>query len=515
MSKKPNILLLILDGARNDALSLNGNKNPTTPFVDSLLSQGTYFRHCYSAGNCSLPSHISIFSGKTPYFHKASSNFSVYDGRYPLIMEILKEQLGYRVEGVSTENPYFTREVGFVRGFDHYSYITKVRNPAKNAKHGPSGQGFIKKTVSSAKRKIKDLVKKNKFLANKIKLEQFRKQADFYLHNDLGGQKIVEVLSEQIKALNSAEEPYFVFTNILEAHTPFLPLQKYRSLFGEIHLTDNLLIALLDSHRLQSREIELTSDELATLKRLYDCGLRYADDLVKDLFGRLKAMGALDDLVVFILSDHGEMLCEKDGLIGHGDSLYEGMIRVPLFCLNPKYFIPGKIVEAPCSTTDIFGTILQLTGAQPKAGTHPISLLEQNPDRVVVADHPPVPFPARLAHIFSKDILDKLKTERMIVKDKYKLIWEGNGGHQLYDLSADPREEKNIFSAYPEKAAELTKEMEKWYRDQLSAGETFNLASYEYNQHHETQQPFAYDDRFFKSVTPEQMIDRHFAESIS
>ena len=80
-------------------------------------------------------------------------------------------------------------------------------------------------------------------------------------------------------------------------------------------------------HGVDSETREIASD-------LYDGAIHYADSLICRIRDVLENVDILEDTVVMITSDHGEMLGEHQ-VLGHTYSLWEPLVRVPLNCKVP------------------------------------------------------------------------------------------------------------------------------------------------------------------------------------
>ncbi len=98
----------------------------------------------------------------------------------------------------------------------------------------------------------------------------------------------------------------------------------------------------------------LSPDEQAAAINSCDNGLRQADDMIRRIFGSLRAKGYLDDAIVVISSDHGEALGEH-GIYAHGSYLYPEFLRIPLFIYDAKRTYPPI---AFASQTDIAATVV-------------------------------------------------------------------------------------------------------------------------------------------------------------
>lgn len=116
----------------------------------------------------------------------------------------------------------------------------------------------------------------------------------------------------------------------------------------------------------------------------YEALLRYLDTEIGTLFDALHDAGVYADTTVILLSDHGEAFwdhyefekahydCGKKSSLewligtGHGHTLFDEVLRVPLAIVNPPDPVPRKLVDSPVSTLDVFPTILDWAGLRPR-----------------------------------------------------------------------------------------------------------------------------------------------------
>lgn len=476
---KKNIFLLVLDGARADRISYGGYHRQTTPFIDALAERGKFFKKHYTVNHSSLPTHISLFTGVHSYFHKASSNHSYFDGSFPYLTKILQKD-GYTTVGISTENPYFTFEKGFIRNFDRYVMVRKTNRMVHRKLKNIIGEG-IKEPKSFFDRTVRRL---KKIFSEKAFLQHL---ARFYLKNDLGGRKIIELIKEEFDNCCGKNKPFFIFANIVEAHTPFLPPDKYRNYFSHHGITDNLLRVFFKRHHHVAGRFDLTEEEQFTLDTLYDNGLRYTDSLVQELFEYLEKKDYLKNTIVLITSDHGEMLNEHDRLIGHGASTYEGIMKVPLLIYD-KENEAKEVIGSMTSLIDIFPTILEIARCSPwnynfnYQGRDLLNLKKSEERNFVISECPSIAVPERL-YAFPEMIIQFSHVERTIIKKEIKLIWRSSGNHAIYDLKSDPREINNLFAHTPVNVITgLLNEMIEWYKKQIAPRDFFSLEYFDYKK---------------------------------
>jgi arylsulfatase A-like enzyme len=107
---------------------------------------------------------------------------------------------------------------------------------------------------------------------------------------------------------------------------------------------------------------DLTEHEKDHVRALYDSNVSYQDDLVGQLVEKLKGWGAWDQTMLIITADHGDEQWE-DGRVGHGGSVRESLVHVPLIIHYPPMFPAGKIAEGT-EGIDIVPTVADALGAQ-------------------------------------------------------------------------------------------------------------------------------------------------------
>jgi arylsulfatase A-like enzyme len=165
----------------------------------------------------------------------------------------------------------------------------------------------------------------------------------------------------------------------------------------------------------------------------YDNELRWVDVNLAEMLSEIHRRYG-DDAIVIITSDHGEEFGER-GSYGHGFSLREGMIHVPLAMRGPG--IEAGRVDTPVQVTGIPATVLELVGAAPAPTMRTPSLLGK-PEPVVVS---------------TPTFWSETRMEVALVQDRYKLIVHRKAGTRaLFDLETDPGETENLVDVDPQRA---------------------------------------------------------------
>jgi arylsulfatase A-like enzyme len=196
----------------------------------------------------------------------------------------------------------------------------------------------------------------------------------------------------------------------------------------------------------------ISQAEFAVLQDLYDGEVAYLDELVGGLIDGLEANGHLDDTVLILTSDHGENFGDH-GHFRHVFNIYGSTIRVPLLILLPGGERAGEVRTEPVGFVDVFVTIVAAAGAaateEPIPGRDLLGDLAADEAPTIFAEYY---FPHQALSLFEPDATEThrqalgplLRRLRSIELDGLRLIWSSDGRHELFDLSADPDERRNL-----------------------------------------------------------------------
>jgi len=251
----------------------------------------------------------------------------------------------------------------------------------------------------------------------------------------------------------------------MEAHRPYIPPRKYR----EQVMTPEQVAASyrVDRSKLPIWEYtfglrEYTPEELAVIAGTYDATLLELDDLLAELLAALQQRGDLENTVIIITSDHGELLGEHH-MLDHQYSLHEPLVAVPLVVHYPAVFKPGRD-DSPVMSLDLFATLLELAGVPaPAGGTWAVPLQRPQSGRTRLAeDRGTFEFGITTVRAAHPDFDDKRwrRSLASFVKGPTKFIWGEDGRHELYELASDPQERRNLASSQADRAADLARQME-------------------------------------------------------
>ncbi|HEX6273650.1 MAG TPA: sulfatase [Polyangiaceae bacterium] len=181
----------------------------------------------------------------------------------------------------------------------------------------------------------------------------------------------------------------------------------------------------------------------------YDSEIWFADHWIGKLLDFARQKPWWNETAVIVTADHGEAFGEHD-MYKHAFELWEVLVRVPLFV-----YVPGakaRTIEARRSHIDLAPTILELMGVPSPAGFQGRSLV---PELHGTAPDDREPILCELAHDSHNP------PRRALVNGAYKIIDFGRNRYELYELTTDPGETKDLAKSRPTEFASMKKLLEE------------------------------------------------------
>lgn len=331
------MIFVVADTLRSDRASCYGYDRETTPNLDAFAEQATVYRDPVAQAPWSIPSHASLFTGKYPHEHGATTVSPVL--RAEETLPALLREHGYRTCGVST-NEYVRPVTGFARGFDEFH--TPWRATVPDGLVDTLGRGI--NAVASSPRLRRPV------------------EAAFNVTRRFGGEPTgtSTPLGPAERFLSSAPEPLFLFVNVIDVHLPRSPADRFRERFVDPELADVDIPA--DERQFNFRNGTLSARQRRKLSQLYDADVATMDAKLGRLFDTLRAEGHLEDSLVVVVSDHGENLGEF-GFIGHQHSVYDSVMSVPMVVSYPGQ-TTAREVDHQVEIRRLFHTVLDVAGVR-------------------------------------------------------------------------------------------------------------------------------------------------------
>ncbi len=337
----PDILLVSIDTLRADRLSMSGYGRRTTPKLDHFAAErAVRFSDAIAQAPSTLPSHASLFTGLDAFRHGANHDPAADD--LWTIAEALRGA-GYRTLA-TTGGAKLHPRYALTQGFDVYRHW---RQPERRDDELEAGLADIRRWLAEPR-----------------------------------------------------TLPRFLVLHTYEVHSPYRARQPFfRQLFPdradpgcEVQMRtpapdpeEGHLARLTADYVCQDRRTgAVRSSEPAIASALYDSAIAYADDRIGGLLEELARRGALDRMVVAVVSDHGESFGEHGmGMHGH---LYDDNLRVPLLLAAPGRGFEGRTIDAQIRLMDLMPTLLELAGQPVPGQLDAVSLLPLLAGRASVPD---------------------------------------------------------------------------------------------------------------------------------
>jgi arylsulfatase A-like enzyme len=179
----------------------------------------------------------------------------------------------------------------------------------------------------------------------------------------------------------------------------------------------------------------------------YDTEVAFVDARVGDLLAEVERLLDGEPLMTIFTSDHGESLGEH-GYWGHGRHCYEPGLRIPMGISWPGVLEP-RVIEAPALIVDVAQTVLGLLGL-PKVPS--FQGFDWTPVLVGAEDEPlerTTMFQAHRGAVAGSENLERVRQRGLlevavVAGERKEILRVGNGKRWLFDLAADPAEQRDL-----------------------------------------------------------------------
>ncbi len=424
---RPNVLFILTDDQRYDALSIAGHPHLKTPHTDRLAKEGVYFKNAFCTTSICSPSRASILSGLYAHSHGVTNNFTEYPDEMPTWPKAL-QQAGYQTAYIGKY--HMGEDNDDVRGgFDWF--VT----------HKGQGKYF---------------------------------DTEFRFHG--GERKVVEgyyttvVTDMALDWLDSAgdDQPWAMVLGHKAPHSFYYPEPKYESVFDDVSIEYPRTAFMLDDkpdwfqlrldtwHGIYGPLFDYRKDwpdrspegvaAFADMERAYWGTILSVDDSVGRIYEFLKQSGQLDNTLIIYTTDNG-ILSGEHGMIDKR-TMHEPSIRLPLVVRYPGLTAPDqpRVVEQQVLTTDFAPSIIDICGAEHLPKYHGESWR-------ALAQGEAVPWREAWYYEYNYEKqFPYTPNVRGVRTDRYKLIRYPHGDGkpdrhlgELYDIQQDPDETTNLI----------------------------------------------------------------------
>lgn len=393
-AEKPNIVLVMTDDQGWGQTSYNGHPILKTPNLDEMAANGLRLDRFYAgASNCS-PTRATVLTGRT------NDRTGVHNHGFPIRLQEKTIAEALRTAGYTTAH------------FGKW-HLNGLRGPGvpvlKDDTHSPGAVGFDHWLTVT-----------NYFDMNPL----LSRMGDFV---EFEGDSSEVAVAEAVKFIRkNREAPLFIVVWFGSPHDPMIASEADRAPFS--HLDEKA------QHHL---------GELVAMDRS-----------IGALRAGLKEAGISENTLVWFNSDNGGLAnvgpSPMGGLRGSKNTMYEGGLRVPCVIEWPAVIKPGRVSEFPAGTVDIFPTVAEMAGLDPK------EVMLKPRDGI------------SLRELFDRDLerreepLGFRHTERGVWIDNEFKYLNRNGEEALYHLGNDPAETNNLAEKEPEVFSRMQQAYAEW-----------------------------------------------------
>jgi alpha-L-rhamnosidase len=412
-TSSPNIIFILTDDQKFDALSFLGHKYVKTPNLDRLAKAGVYFDNAVCTTPICAASRASILSGTYERNHRYTFESGVLDqalvsNSYPVLLR----KAGYKTAhfgklGVNLKNDG-----------DLFDEVEDVdRNTAFKDKRGYFFKKIGNDTVHLTQYAVHKAVQ---FVKNQTNSKPF----------------LLNLWLSSPHAHDSAKDQFFTFTSAnplvgVEIEQPILSSRaNFEALPAGVQ-------AGFSRTRWQWRFD--TPEKYQAMTKAYYNMITELDGELKKLFDQLKTQKLDQNTVIIFMSDNGYLLGERQ--IADKWLMYESSVRVPLFIYDPRVKSKGKRVTDQVTNIDVTSTILALANQAIPQQYQGKSLSEI----VNGKSQKPIHDTLLIEHLWEFDQIPP--SEGLRTKEwKYLRYVNDRNWEELYNLSKDPIEQSNLSS---------------------------------------------------------------------
>ena len=409
LKNKPNIIFILTDDQRYDAMSCAGHPWLKTPNMDRLANEGVLFRNAFVTTSLCSPSRGSFLTGCYAHTHEVFRNSGKDpNSSYPTFPQLL-QMGGYETAFIGKW--HMSRQDSPRPGFEHWVSF--------------SGQGRYEK--------------------NKLNVDGQTVSSENYVTDELTNYAVRFLKKEHNK-------PFMLYLSQKAVHAPFTPARRHANLYSDVEIEsrhnpkDNL-----NTKPKWGRKMDKNwKSQILNYYR----SLVAVDESIGRVFKTLEQIRALENTVIIFAGDNGYFHGEHGGMWDKR-AAYEPSMRIPLIMRYPRLVKAATVCEEMVLNIDLAPTILELA-AVPVPGSMQgqswLSLLRGRPGRK-----------SFLYEYFQEtDRRFKRPTVIAVRTNQWKYVTyplDNSLTSELYDLRADPEEFDNLFGNPG--CADITETMKK------------------------------------------------------
>ncbi len=440
--KRPNILLIIADQLRSDALGCYGNNICLTPHLDGLAAEGACFDNTYTVAPVCSPARCSMLTGLYPHTHKVQLNTHVdtrtsngLDPTLPTFSKIMKDLGEYRMHYLGkwhVHQELSPTEFGFDSWQPYPNHIP------------PDHLGNCQKIQFLSEIQ----------LVNAVHVGE---------PEELGSYRIAQAGASFLKKQCEDDKPFFLRLDFTQPHFSNIVPKKFADMYAETPIPQwkNFNETFENKpygHFRKHKEWALEDKDWSwweKVVRMYYADVSYLDDCCGIVLDTLRRLSIANDTIVIFTADHGD----PTGMHRHfekGGTMYDEVMRVPMIVKWPGKAQPGQHFPQMIRNMDICPTILKMAGLEPPADIHA-------KDFSCIVDGSSNDWYDSVYTEYHGDVWG-MYTQRMVRTVEWKYVYNPYDMDELYNMKNDPYELHNLIDNpdYHEAQLEMRSRFINW-----------------------------------------------------
>jgi arylsulfatase A-like enzyme len=400
----PNVLVIVVDALRADALGAYGAPRVKTPHVDRLAAEGVRYAHAFAQASWTRPSIATILTGLYPSSHGAVRKADALADGVVTLGEAMAAG-GYRTAGFPNDVDVSSR-FNFQQGFGEFHYLAPSR--------------FFWASEEATRLGLYDLLRvvRERFLSRSLDVHVYYQPAEV----------VTARLLEWLNGVPQGQR-FFLYAHYMDPHEPYMVHPFNGEGYARVTLPHP------------------SPDMAGKLRTVYEGEIGYLDEHLGVLFEDLRRRGLYDDTLIVLTADHGEEFHEHGGW-WHGATLYDEQTHVPLVIKPARGGAAGRVEEGLVASIDVVPTVLTAAGL-------PIPPTVQGHRLPLDGGAAPARDTVFSEEDFAGNVLQALRAR------EWKLV-TANGGNPrglpevgLFDLARDAGEQTNLAASSPARVEEL------------------------------------------------------------
>ena len=434
----PNIIYILADDLGYGDLSILGQKHFETPHIDKLAEEGMVFTNHYSGSTVCAPARASLLTGLHTGHAPVRGNVEVLpEGQYPMPKDTFL-------------TPEVLRRAGYTSGL-----FGKWGLGAPGSSSEPLQMGFDKFYGYNCQRMAHHYYPYFLWDDDRrvVLWENFGLEKGTYAP-DLIHEEALEFIED------NKDRPFFCYYAIIQPHAEMFAPEEYMDKYRGKFLPESAYVGTDAGPYYRKNAYGSQPEAHAAFAAMVNC----IDDYLGEIVAKLEELGLRENTLIIFTSDngpHAEGGHDPDYFDSNGPfrgikrDLYEGGIRVPMIANWPAGIEAGRSTDHLSAFWDVFPTFAELAGQPIPAGLDGISFL---PTLLGEGGQEQHDYLYWEFHYFNgRQAIRKGKWKGV----RYDVALDPDSPIELYDLSKDPGETRNVAELFPEIRAELTGLMQK------------------------------------------------------